>query len=112
LGVLVLVFVPRPRGLVEIYGCIANFALGFSCFHVLAVNLSLLPRELQPRMFIRGALALSGTYFFALAAMTLAAEIHSGNRTLGYGTALLMTALLMVLAFYMSHAIRRGVHLK
>jgi hypothetical protein len=108
LGVLVLLFVPRPRGLVEIYGCIANFALGYSCIHVLAVNLTLLPRELRPAWFLRGALVLSGSYFFALAAMTLAAEIHSGNRTLGYATASLMILLLTVLAFYLVREIRKS----
>jgi hypothetical protein len=46
---------------------IYNYALGFSCFHVLAVNLILLPRELRPNWFIRGGLAFGGVYFTTLA---------------------------------------------
>jgi len=100
LGVATLLFLPRPRGLVEIYGCIANYALGFSCLHVLAVNLTLLPGELRPRWFSRIGLALSGIYFFALSAVTLAAEIRRGNEALGATALAAMVALLALQAFY------------
>ncbi|HEX7896651.1 MAG TPA: Nramp family divalent metal transporter [Planctomycetota bacterium] len=71
LGVSVLLFLPRPKGLTEIYGCIANFALGFSAFHVLCVNTRLLPPPLRPGLFTRTALFLSGAYFMALSGVTL-----------------------------------------
>jgi hypothetical protein len=45
---------------------IYNFALGFSCWHVLAVNVTLLPSEIRPGWFVRVGLALSGVFFFAL----------------------------------------------
>lgn len=67
---LVLLSITRPRGLITVYGCIANFALGFSCWHALAVNLTLLPPELRPRWTSRIAMVLSGAYFFFLAALT------------------------------------------
>jgi hypothetical protein len=56
-----------PRRLLEWATNIYNYALGFSCFHVLAVNLILLPREIRPNWFIRIGLALGGVFFTALA---------------------------------------------
>jgi len=50
---------------------IYNVALGFSCFHVLAVNTILLPREIRPNWFIRIALVLGGVYFTALAVVSI-----------------------------------------
>ena len=75
-GVLILLFLSQPKGLVEIYGCIANFALGFSCWHVLVVNLTLLPRQLQPGWIQRISLFLAGVYFFLLSIVTLIFEIQ------------------------------------
>ncbi len=75
-GVLILLLLSQPRGLVEIYGCIANFALGFSCWHALAVNLTLLPPPLRPGAFNRAALFLSGLYFFALSGVTVFFEVR------------------------------------
>ena len=49
---------------------IYNFALGVSCFHVLAVNLVLLPKEIRPNWFIRIGLALGGVFFLCLATIT------------------------------------------
>jgi hypothetical protein len=56
-----------PQGLLEWSTNIYNYALGFSCFHVLAVNLILLPRDLRPNWFIRCGLVVGGVYFTALA---------------------------------------------
>jgi hypothetical protein len=57
----------NPQQLLEWAGNIYNAALGFSCFHVLAVNLILLPREIRPNLLIRCGLVLGGIYFTALA---------------------------------------------
>ena len=46
-----------PATLLVIATTIFNFALGFSCWHSLAVNLILLPKELRPNWFLRIALA-------------------------------------------------------
>jgi hypothetical protein len=56
----------NPQKLLEWATNIYNAALGFSCFHVLAVNLILLPRELRPNWFIRIGLVLGGLYFTTL----------------------------------------------
>lgn len=106
-GVLILLFLPRPRGLVEIYGCIANYALGYSCLHVLAVNLTLLPPELRPGWVSRLGLALSGLYFFALAVITLVAEIKKGNALLGWLFLGLMVFFLVLLSTYGMSLLRR-----
>jgi len=49
---------------------IYNYALGFSCWHTLAVNLLILPRELRPGWFTRIAMVLAGLFFTALAVIT------------------------------------------
>jgi hypothetical protein len=43
-----------------------NIALGVSCWHTLAVNVILLPRELRPGWLVRIGLVLSGAFFFTL----------------------------------------------
>jgi hypothetical protein len=43
-----------------------NIALGISCWHALAVNLTLLPPELRPGWLVRIGLILSGAFFFTL----------------------------------------------
>lgn len=49
---------------------IYNYALGFSCFHVLVVNHTLLPRPLRPSWFRSVCLALAGAFFAIVAAIT------------------------------------------
>lgn len=68
-GIVVLIFVPGGQ-LMEIATNIFNFALGFSCWHALAVNLVLLPRELRPGWFVRIALFLAGAFFLVIAGLT------------------------------------------
>jgi hypothetical protein len=60
----------NPVQLLKWAGNIYNAALGFSCFHVLAVNLTLLPKPLRPGWFIRAGLVLSGLFFMALSTIT------------------------------------------
>lgn len=67
----------NPLQLLKWAGNIYNFALGFSCFHVLAVNSILLPREIRPSWFIRVGLILGGIFFLSLAVIATA-------KTLGY----------------------------
>jgi hypothetical protein len=55
---------------------IYNAALGFSCFHVLAVNTTLLPREVRPNWFIRCALVFGGIFFTALAVIATLNSLH------------------------------------
>ena len=69
LGLIMLLFVPGGR-LLEIAGKFFNYALGFSCWHALAVNVILLPRELRPNWFVRIALFLSGAFFLMIAGLT------------------------------------------
>jgi hypothetical protein len=60
----------NPRQLLEWATCIYNYALGFSCLHVLAVNTILLPREVRPNWFIRCGLVMGGLFFTALAVIS------------------------------------------
>jgi hypothetical protein len=47
-----------------------NAAMGFSCWHVLAVNLIMLPRELRPNWFLRIGLLLGGVFFMGLSVIS------------------------------------------
>jgi hypothetical protein len=68
-GILSLTFAP-PRQLILWATTIYNYALGVSCWHTLAVNTILLPRELRPGWPTRMALVVSGLFFTALAVIT------------------------------------------
>ncbi|MBA3483554.1 MAG: Nramp family divalent metal transporter [Pirellulales bacterium] len=56
----------NPVTLLKAATIIYNAGLGFSCFHVLAVNLFLLPREIRPGWFMRIGMVLGGVFFLAL----------------------------------------------
>lgn len=66
----------EPEKLLKIATNIMNFALGFSCWHTLYINLALLPRPLRPNWFIRVCLVLSGAYFMSLATLTALKNFH------------------------------------
>lgn len=69
LGMLMLVLVKGDKLLVwstNIY----NYALGFSCWHTLVVNTTLLPRELKPGWLARIGLLAAGTFFMVIAIVT------------------------------------------
>ena len=60
----------QPEDLLVIATTIFNFALGFSCWHTLAVNVFLLPKELRPNWFVRIGLFLSGVFFWLVATIS------------------------------------------
>jgi hypothetical protein len=66
-GVVTLSLSHSPGTVVKIATNIYNFALGISCFHTLAVNTILLPRELRPGWFTRAGMLLGGVFFVSLA---------------------------------------------
>jgi hypothetical protein len=68
----------KPMTLLKIATNIMNFALGFSCFHTLVVNLWLLPRELRPNWFMRVGMVLAGSYFTILATLSLLQTLFGG----------------------------------
>jgi len=67
---LLMLMVGKPLGLLTVATNIMNFALGFSCWHVLVVNHLLLPRELRGSWFVRLGLFFAGVFFFTLAIVT------------------------------------------
>ncbi len=67
---LFLLAIGKPLMLLKIGTNIMNFALGFSCFHTLVINLTLLPRELRPGWFARLGLSAGGLFFLSLATIT------------------------------------------
>ncbi len=59
----------NPKTLIEVAGNFYNYALGVSCWHTLAVNTTLLPKELRPGWFLRIGLLLAGAFFLAMAVL-------------------------------------------
>ena len=60
----------KPTTLLFIGTLIMNFALGFSCWHTLVVNMVLLPRPLRPGWFCRIALFCAGLFFLTVATIS------------------------------------------
>jgi hypothetical protein len=59
-----LAWIAEPAKLLQIAGFVYNFALGFSCWHVLAINTRLMPEPLRPGWLSRLGLILVGIYFW------------------------------------------------
>ncbi len=57
----------KPVALLLIATTIFNFALGFSCWHTLWLNHTLLPKEIRPGWFASSGLFLAGCFFWAVA---------------------------------------------
>ena len=68
-GLIMLLF--PPSDLIKFATMIFNVALGFSCWHTVVINTTLLPRELRPNWFVRIALSLAGVFFFILGVMSV-----------------------------------------
>ena len=75
LGLVMLTLV-RGDGLLVWSTMLYNYALGFSCWHVLAVNTLLLPRELRPGTLRRVGLLLAGIFFMTIAVLTTVDEVR------------------------------------
>jgi hypothetical protein len=79
-GLFILAYV--PQGMIMKWATnIYNYALGFSCLHVLYVNTALLPRELRPNWFIRIALFCAFVFFTVIAVITTIQLVKSLNPT-------------------------------
>ena len=60
-----------PLQIAKVGAVLGNVALGFSAFHTLYVNRTLLPRELRPNALMQLGLVGCGVFFFAITAMVL-----------------------------------------
>ena len=68
-GMVMLLF--PPSDLIKYATMIFNVALGFSCWHTVVINTTLLPPQLRPGWFVRIALSLAGLFFFILGTMAV-----------------------------------------
>lgn len=66
-AIIMLAFVPSPATLIKIATSIYNFALGFSCWHVVVLNSVLLPKPLRPNWAVRIGLTIVGIFFWCVA---------------------------------------------
>jgi hypothetical protein len=59
----------NPLQIAKIGAILGNVALGFSAFHTLYVNCTLLPRELRPNRLMRAGLIGCGLFFLSITAL-------------------------------------------
>jgi hypothetical protein len=69
----------KPERLLIIATTIYNFALGFSCWHTLWLNISLLPKGVRPGWTARILLFLAGLFFWAIAIFASYAELKKNG---------------------------------
>ncbi len=74
-GLIMLTLVPGDKLLTLATGILYNYALGFSCFHVLYVNRTLLPVPLRPGWFQQTGLILGGCFFSTTAVISTYVQI-------------------------------------
>ncbi|HEX5104486.1 MAG TPA: Nramp family divalent metal transporter, partial [Pirellulaceae bacterium] len=67
----------NPKQLIEWATLGYNFALGFSCWHTLALNRVLLPKPLRPGLVPTLSLTLGGIFFWLLGVVTLVEKLRS-----------------------------------
>ena len=60
----------QPQTLLLIATTIYNFALGLSCWHVLWVNVAIMPKPLRPGWPIRAALFCAGSFYLLVATIS------------------------------------------
>jgi hypothetical protein len=73
---LVLLFFTSPGALLKISTNIYNYALGFSCFHTIAISTTLLPHELRPSVLRRTLLGFAGLFFLVIAGLSTYAMLR------------------------------------
>lgn len=74
-GVTMLFFLKGDK--LVIYATMAyNYALGFSCWHVIVVNRTLLPKPLRPSLWRQGWLALAGCFFTVIAVIATVDQVQ------------------------------------
>jgi hypothetical protein len=65
----------EPSALIKFATLVYNFALGFSCWHSLAVNLVLPPRPLRPGWLVCLGMLLAGAFFTVLGLVAALGEL-------------------------------------
>jgi hypothetical protein len=61
----------NPGDLIKYATMCFNIALGFSCWHTIVINSTLLPREVRPGWFVRIALSFAGAFFLLLGSLSV-----------------------------------------
>ncbi|MBI2824785.1 MAG: Nramp family divalent metal transporter [Planctomycetia bacterium] len=61
----------NPLQIAKLGAVLGNIALGFSSFHTLYVNRTLLPPELRPNWFMQAGLAAAGVFFLSITAVAI-----------------------------------------
>ncbi len=69
-GLIMLTLVPGDKLLIAATGILYNYALGFSCLHVIFVNTVLLPKSLRPGPLSLVGLFLGGVFFLTIAVVS------------------------------------------
>jgi hypothetical protein len=74
-GTIVIWLTDKPGKVFELATTGYNFAFAFSCWHALAINSILLPRELRPHVLLRLGMLIGGCYFVFLGVMAVLGQL-------------------------------------
>ena len=88
----------NPGELIQYATMCFNIALGFSCWHTIVINSTLLPRELRPAWFMRIALSLAGVFFLSLGSLS----VYQKTGGLVLAIILSIVAVLLFLLIYLA----------
>jgi hypothetical protein len=72
---MIMLSVSEPKQLLTTASLILNAALGFSCWHTVAVNTLLLPPALRPNWLIRIILIVAGAFFITLSVLATSQKL-------------------------------------
>jgi hypothetical protein len=94
----------NPGDLIKYATMCFNIALGFSCWHTIVINTTLLPRELRPGWFIRIALSFAGAFFMVLGSLS----VHQQTGTWALVIVLTIVAILLYLLIFLARRASAG----
>ncbi|MDA1053531.1 MAG: Nramp family divalent metal transporter [Planctomycetota bacterium] len=98
----------NPEQLIAYATMCFNIALGFSCWHTIVINSTLLPRELRPGWFIRITLSLAGVFFLLLGSLSVYKQTYEQTGPVVLVIVLGIVALLLFLLIFLARRTAAG----
>jgi hypothetical protein len=68
-------FGDAPKKMATVIANVNNVALGFTAFHILYINCTLLPKPLRPRWYSQLGIAACGVFYLGMAVLVFRANV-------------------------------------
>jgi hypothetical protein len=89
-----------PTVMVTVIANLNNVALGLTAFHVLWINKTFLPKELQPRWYNQLGISLCGIFYFGLAVLVFVAKVMPMLNSTGWTILGIAAGIVAIVLFY------------